>query len=76
MKNNMILDFTKPRLNINLNPWQITGITDGDGGFFVSILTNDSKNVKTRIRVKLEFKVTPTLKEYLTNLKNTSNVVV
>lgn len=59
MKNNMILDFTKPRLNAKLNPWQVTGITDGEGGFFCSILTSDTNNLdKTRIRVKLEFKIT------------------
>lgn len=59
MKNNMILDFTKPRLNAKLNPWQVTGITDGEGGFFCSILTSDTNNLdNTRIRVKLEFKIT------------------
>jgi len=56
MKNNINLDFTKPRLNAKLNPWQVTGLTDGEGGFFVSILTNNTTS--TRTKVKLEFKVT------------------
>lgn len=72
MKNNMNLDFTKPRLNpmAKLNPWQVTGLTDGEGGFFCSILTpplgppppafgsvGEGKG-RGKPRVKLEFKVT------------------
>jgi hypothetical protein len=33
MKNNIYRDFTKPRLTENLNPWQVTGLVDGEGGF-------------------------------------------
>lgn len=40
MKNYMNLDFTKPRLSAKLNPWQVTGITDAEGGFFFSILAS------------------------------------
>lgn len=40
--------------NLNLNPWQITGFTDAEGGFFCSISISDNFKVK----IKLEFKVT------------------
>lgn len=56
MINNINLNFTKPRLNAKLNPWQVTGLTDGEGGFFCSILTSD--NSSTGFNFKLEFKVT------------------
>jgi hypothetical protein len=39
----------------NLLPWQVTGLTDGEGGFYCSILKTGSG--KTRFRVKLEYKV-------------------
>lgn len=39
----------------NLLPWQVTGLTDGEGGFYCSILKTGSN--KTRFRVKLEYKV-------------------
>lgn len=54
----MILDFKKPSQNAKLNPWQVTGITDGEGGFFCSILTITNNIGKINYRVKLEFKVT------------------
>jgi hypothetical protein len=41
MKNNIInnlnIDFTKPRINEKLKPWQVTGLVDGEGGFFLDI---------------------------------------
>jgi hypothetical protein len=49
-------DFTKTRNNLKLNPLQITGFTDGDGGFFYSIF--DTANKSDLKRVKLEFKIT------------------
>lgn len=39
--------------NNKLLPWQVTGFTDGEGGFYCSILQNPNN----RLRVKLEFKV-------------------
>jgi len=41
MKNNLLttkIDFTKPRDNELLMPWQVTGLADGEGGFNCSIL--------------------------------------
>jgi hypothetical protein len=38
----------------NLNPWQITGLVDGEGGFFCTLIKNKSFN----LIIKLEFKVT------------------
>jgi hypothetical protein len=46
---------TTSKLFNNLLPWQITGLTDGEGGFYCSILKTDSG--LTGFRVKLEFKV-------------------
>lgn len=46
-------EFKKPRLHAKLLPWQVTGLTDGEGGFYCSILQNQNN----RFRVKLEFKV-------------------
>jgi hypothetical protein len=54
--NNLNRDFTKPRLNAKLEPWQVTGLTDGEGGFYFSILK--SEYGLTGFKVKLEFKVT------------------
>jgi len=54
--NDTTRDYTKPRLNIKLEPWQITGFVDSEGGFFLSI-----SNKKTSLigkTLKLEFKVT------------------
>jgi len=42
---------------VNLQPWQITGLTDGEGGFYCSILKTGSKNEDKAFRVKLEFKI-------------------
>jgi hypothetical protein len=59
MKNNLLttkIDFTKPRDNELLMPWQVTGLADGEGGFNCSIL-NTRKGL-TGKTVKLEFKVT------------------
>lgn len=44
-------------LEKNLSPWQVTGLTDGEGGFYCSILKTSSTNGTDRLRVKLEFKV-------------------
>jgi len=44
-------------LEETLSPWQVTGLTDGEGGFYCSILKTSSTNGTNRIRVKLEFKV-------------------
>lgn len=46
-------DFSKPRTNFNLNPWNITGFVDAEGSFSCSIF----KTGLTGVRVKLEFKV-------------------
>jgi hypothetical protein len=54
--NNLNRDFTKPRLNAKLEPWQVTGFTDGEGCFNCSILK--SEKGLTGFKVKLEFKVT------------------
>jgi LAGLIDADG endonuclease len=53
--NELNRDFTKPRLDTQLEPWQVTGLTDGEGGFYCSILQTGSGN--TGVRVKLEYKV-------------------
>ena len=47
-------NFTKPRLNNNLTPWQVTGFTDGEGSFTYSI----TKSNPTKYKLSLEFKVT------------------
>jgi len=54
--NNINKDNTKSKINLKLKPWQITGLVDSEGGFFISI----SKNVTslTGFNIKLEFKVT------------------
>lgn len=49
-------DFTKPRKNELLNAWQVTGLTDGEGGFNYSI-SNTGEGL-TGKKIKLEFKVT------------------
>jgi len=48
---------TKSNLNLKLQPWQITGLTDGEGGFYCSILKTDSGVATQGFRVKLEFKI-------------------
>lgn len=53
---NINRDFTKKRLIDKLLPWQVTGLTDGEGAFICSIL-NTGKGI-TNYSVKLEFKVT------------------
>jgi hypothetical protein len=53
--NELNRDFTKPRMDTHLEPWQVTGLTDGEGGFYCSILQTGSGN--TGVRVKLEYKV-------------------
>lgn len=50
--NNYNRDFSKP-LHLKLEPWQITGFTDGEGSFICSILNTG----KGSTRVKLEFKI-------------------
>lgn len=47
-------DFSKPRFNNKLIPWQVTGITDGEGGFFCNI----TQKSLVKLNVKLEYKVT------------------
>jgi hypothetical protein len=54
--NNLNYDFTKPRINEKLKPWQVTGLVDGEGGFFVSISKIDKGLIG--FNLKLEFKVT------------------
>jgi LAGLIDADG endonuclease len=49
---NLDKDFTKPR-NENLKPWQVTGLTDGEGSFTLSNYVT-----KTGSTIKLEFKIT------------------
>lgn len=48
------INFTKPRSDIKLTPWQVTGLTDGEGSFTYSI----TKTGLTRFKISLEFKVT------------------
>jgi LAGLIDADG endonuclease len=63
MKNKLLNFINKPamayttssNLDSLLQPWQITGLTDGEGGFYCSILKTGSGI--TGFRVKLEFKV-------------------
>ena len=50
------IDFTKPRLNENLKPWQVTGLVDGEGSFNYSLTKMDRGLAEYSI--KLEFKVT------------------
>jgi hypothetical protein len=54
MENTNIIkrEINKPNLGKFLLPWQVTGLTDGEGGFYSSILKTGSG-----YRVKLEFKV-------------------
>lgn len=53
---NIIIDFTKTRNNELLNPWQVTGLADGEGGFNCTI--SKSEKGLTGYNVNLEFKVT------------------
>jgi len=46
---------TNSNLELKLLPWQITGLTDGEGGFYYSILKPDSGI--TGFKVNLEFKI-------------------
>jgi len=55
-KLNKKIDILENSLDI-LQPWQITGLTDGEGGFYCSILNTGSKNEDKAFRVKLEFKI-------------------
>jgi hypothetical protein len=59
MKNTQKMEIlnNQPILEETLSPWQVTGLTDGEGGFYCSILKTSSTNGTDRIRVKLEFKV-------------------
>ena len=59
MKNTQKMEIlnNQPILEETLSPWQVTGLTDGEGGFYCSILKTSSTNGTNRIRVKLEFKV-------------------
>ena len=55
-KNNSNLrDFTKPRINENLNPYWVTGFIDGEGSFTIAILASTGSNKKT---VSLRLSVT------------------
>jgi len=49
-------DFTVARLNAKLEPWQVTGLTDGEGSFICTV-TDTLKGI-TGTTVNLEFKVT------------------
>ena len=53
------MNFIKPRLNIKLTPWQVTGLTDGEGSFAYSIYRVSDKTGLTKYKISLEFKVTP-----------------
>ena len=48
------INFTKPRLDGKLTPWQVTGLTDGEGSFTYSI----TKTGLTSFKLSIEFKVT------------------
>jgi len=54
--NNLNIDFTKPRKNEKLKPWQVTGLVDAEGGFFLNISKTDKGLIG--FNIKLEFKVT------------------
>jgi len=62
MKNNLTnRDYTKPRIGLKLNPWQVTGFVDGEGSFAYSISKlkrNNEEGTECRETVNLEFKVT------------------
>ena len=48
------MNFTKPRSNQKLTPWQVTGITDGEGSYTYFI----TKTGLTKFKISIEFKVT------------------
>nr|UZS77567.1 hypothetical protein [Lentinula edodes]UZS77616.1 hypothetical protein [Lentinula edodes]UZS77642.1 hypothetical protein [Lentinula edodes]UZS77668.1 hypothetical protein [Lentinula edodes]UZS77694.1 hypothetical protein [Lentinula edodes] len=50
------IDFTVPRRFEKLKPWQVTGLTDGEGSFICTI-SDTGKGVTGKV-VNLEFKVT------------------
>jgi LAGLIDADG endonuclease len=54
--NNINTNYTKSRINIKLKPWQVTGLVDSEGGFFISISKTDKG--LTGFSLKLDFKVT------------------
>ena len=62
-KNNLEInfspDFSKPRTEDLISPWQVTGLVDGEGSFAYSF-TNKKNPVSDTVKseVKLEFKVT------------------
>jgi hypothetical protein len=56
-------NYKRPRLNVKLNPWQVTGLTDGEGSFICSILnTGKAAEPLTGKREKLEYKIKKKMK--------------
>lgn len=53
--NELNRDFTKPRINENLNPHWVTGFIDGEGSFIIAILASTGSNKK---KVSLRLSVT------------------
>lgn len=58
--NSNLRDFTVTRNNDKLYPWQVTGLTDGEGSFAYSLVKPklDSNKHSTKIKFNLEFKIT------------------
>lgn len=58
--NSNLRDFTISRKNEKLYPWQVTGLTDGEGSFAYSLVKSklDSNKHSTKIKFNLEFKIT------------------
>ena len=58
--NSNLRDFTVSRNNDNLYPWQVTGLTDGEGSFAYSLIKPklDPNIHSTKIKLNLEFKIT------------------
>lgn len=55
LTNEMNRDFTRPRKNVNLNPYWVTGFIDGEGSFIIAILPSTGANNK---KVSLRLSVT------------------